>query len=127
MPWSTTVIAPPEGNMHQYMSSLERLLDRDDELYLPGHGGRVRNPKRLARAYILHRQWREKSVLKAVLEGHGEVDEIVTLLYQDIDDDIRPAAALSTLAHLQHLEQNGKLQQLGGAGLDARFGAPVER
>ena len=73
MPWSTSVIAPPEGNMRDYMASLSDLSNRDDELYLPGHGGRVRKPRRLVRAYVLHRQWREQSILKAVIEGRGQV------------------------------------------------------
>lgn len=121
MPWSTTVIAPPEGNMKDYMASLEKLINRDDELFLPGHGGRVRKPKRLVRAYILHRQWREKSIFKAVKEGRGGVEEIVPLLYREIDDDIKPAASLSVLAHLEFLAQKGKLHHIDGKGLEARF------
>jgi glyoxylase-like metal-dependent hydrolase (beta-lactamase superfamily II) len=127
MPWSTSVIAPPEGNMRDYMASLSKLSCRDDQLYLPGHGGRVRTPKRLLRAYVLHRQWREKSILKAVQEGRRQVVELVPLLYRDINDEIIPAATLSVLAHLQYLVQKGKVQQTGGEGLEAVFCAETSQ
>ncbi len=121
MPWSTSVIAPPEGNMRDYMASLFDLSNRDDEMYLPGHGGRVRKPRRLVRAYVLHRQWREQSILKAVKEGRSQVDDILPLLYKDIDEALKTAASLSILAHLEHLLDKGKLQKGKGDGLDARF------
>ena len=121
MPWSTSVIAPPEGNMADYMASLSKLSNRDDELYLPGHGGRVREPRKLVRAYVLHRQWREQSVLKAVNEGRGQVDDIVPLLYKEIDEALKPAASLSILAHLEHLVKKGLVQKGEGQGLDACF------
>ncbi len=121
MPWSTSVIAPPEGNMRDYMASLSRLSNRDDELYLPGHGGRVRKPHRLVRAYVLHRQWREQSILKAIKEGSEQVDEVVPLLYKDIDEVLKTAASLSVLAHLEHLLDKGKLQKDQGEGFSARF------
>lgn len=122
MPWSTTVIAPPEGNMNNYMASLDQLSKRDDELYLPGHGGRVRQPKKLLRAYVLHRQWREKSILDLIRKGSRHVDDIVPVLYPDIDEEIKPAAALSVLAHLFFLVQKGKLQS-EGEGFDSYFTA----
>ncbi len=125
MPWSTTVIAPPEGDMGHYMASLDRLSKRNDALYLPGHGGRVRQPKKLLRAYVLHRQWREKSILDLVRAGRQQVRELVPVLYPDSDEGIKRAAGLSVLAHLLYLEQKGKLQR-AGEGLEARF-APVSK
>ncbi|MCP4933433.1 MAG: MBL fold metallo-hydrolase [bacterium] len=121
MPWSTSVVAPPEGNMRDYMASLSDLSNRDDELYLPGHGGRVRKPRRLVRAYVLHRQWREQSILKAIKEGYEQVNDILPLLYKGLDDALITAASLSILAHLEHLLDKGKLQKDKGDGLDARF------
>ncbi len=120
MPWSTTVIAPPEGNMKAYMASLGRLSKRKDALYLPGHGGRVHQPAKLLRAYVLHRQWREKSILDLVRKGSSRVDELVPLLYPDSADEVKSAAALSVLAHLFHLVEKGQLNG-EGLGLDSRF------
>ena len=121
MPWSTSVIAPPEGNMGDYMHSLHELSKRDDEVYLPGHGGQVVKPKRLLRSYVLHRQWREKSIFEAVLDGKSKVSEIVPLIYRDLDEDLKPAAALSVLAHLLYLAQKGRIEQTADEGFDARF------
>lgn len=121
MPWNTSVIAPPEGNMRQYMASLDALMQRDDEVFYPGHGGRVRKPKQLVRAYILHRQMREQSIFEALGEGHRGVDSLVSLLYKDIETDMRGAAALSVLAHLEHLEALGRATRLDGEGLQALF------
>ncbi len=121
MPWSTSVIAPPEGSMNDYMNALDALSKRDDALYLPGHGGRVTKPKRLLRSYVLHRQWREKSIFDAVQNGKRMVDEIVPLIYRDLDEELKPAAALSVLAHLFYLAQKGRIEQSGGEGFGARF------
>lgn len=121
MPWSTSVIAPPEGNMNDYMRSLEALLRRDDALFYPGHGGRVHAPRKLVRAYVLHRQWREASIFTAIGDGHRGVDTLVPLLYKDLDEEMRGAASLSVLAHLEHLHRQGRLTRLGGEGLAAVF------
>jgi glyoxylase-like metal-dependent hydrolase (beta-lactamase superfamily II) len=121
MPWSTSVIAPPEGDMRQYMASLEALLRRDDQVYYPGHGGRVHIPKKLTRAYILHRQVREQAILEALVDGHTGVATIVPLLYKDIEPEMKGAAALSVLAHLEYLHWQGRAVRRGGEGLEASF------
>ena len=121
MPWSTSVIAPPEGQLGDYMNSLNELSKRDDELYFPGHGGRVHHPKRLLRAYVLHRQWREKSILQAVSEGKTRVEEILPLIYHELEEGLRVAASLSVLSHLLFLAEKGRLKQTGGEGFRARF------
>jgi glyoxylase-like metal-dependent hydrolase (beta-lactamase superfamily II) len=58
MAWSTSVIAPPDGVMGHYMTSLDKLLARDE-----GHGGPVKEPQGYLRALIRHRRAREKSIL----------------------------------------------------------------
>jgi glyoxylase-like metal-dependent hydrolase (beta-lactamase superfamily II) len=121
MPWSTSVIAPPEGNMQHYMASLEALLPRDDQVYYPGHGGRVHVPKKLVRAYILHRQVREQAILEALNGGHNGVATIVPLLYREIGPEMKGAASLSVLAHLEYLHWQGRAARLGGEGLEASF------
>ena len=62
MGWNTTVVAPPEGNMGDYLSSLEKLLDRHDKLFLPAHGGRIETPRRVVKAYLMHRKMRESAI-----------------------------------------------------------------
>jgi glyoxylase-like metal-dependent hydrolase (beta-lactamase superfamily II) len=103
MGWNTTVIAPPEGDMAQFIASLERLMQRHDKMFLPGHGGRIQTPQRVVKAYIMHRKWREQTILSCLEEGISTVPRIVARLYGTLDAGLRDAAALSVLAHLEHL------------------------
>jgi glyoxylase-like metal-dependent hydrolase (beta-lactamase superfamily II) len=103
MGWNTTVIAPPEGNMAQFLTSLERLMQRHDKIYLPAHGGRIQTPQRVVRAYMMHRKWREQTILACLDEGICTIPRIVERLYGRLDAELKQAAALSVLAHLEHL------------------------
>jgi glyoxylase-like metal-dependent hydrolase (beta-lactamase superfamily II) len=110
MAWATSVIAPPDGHMGSYLASLRLLLERDDRLYLPGHGPEKRNPASFVRAYIAHRLMREGAILDAVRAGRDTVPAIVDQVYKGLADKLKPAAGLSTLAHLEHLAENGKVR-----------------
>jgi len=118
MAWNTTVIAPPEGRMADYIHSLERLLGRRDTLFLPGHGGRLDEPLRTVRAYLLHRRWRENSVLGAIRDGTRTIQTIVPLVYPGIDDRLSKAALLSVQAHVEHLIERGLVACEGPQTLD---------
>lgn len=103
MGWNTTVVAPPEGRMRDYLASLERLLERKDKLFLPGHGGRIEMPQRVVRAYLLHRKMRESAIHAALVSGDRFIPQIVARIYSLLDSKLAPAAALSVLAHLEFL------------------------
>ncbi len=109
MAWNTTVVAPPEGNMADYMASLDLLLARaaNDDVYLPGHGGRIDNPGRVVKAFIVHRTWREQAILGAIRDGTDNVRSIVSRVYQDLDARLVTAACLSVLAHVENLISRG--------------------
>jgi glyoxylase-like metal-dependent hydrolase (beta-lactamase superfamily II) len=107
MAWNTTVIAPPEGRMADYQASLEILLDRNDDVFFPGHGGRLNDPQRTVRAYLLHRSWREKSVLDALTAGARTIRRIVPEVYRDLAPQLIPAATLSVQAHVEYLIEKG--------------------
>lgn len=107
MAWNTTVIAPPEGRMADYVSSLEILLDRADQVFLPGHGGRLTDPQRTVKAYLLHRRWREQSVLDALAAGATTIRRIVPQVYQSLSPHLIPAATLSVQAHVEYLIEKG--------------------
>jgi glyoxylase-like metal-dependent hydrolase (beta-lactamase superfamily II) len=107
MAWSTTVVAPPDGNMSAYMESLDKLLHRDDAIYWPGHGGPVRDPHRAVAALARHRRDREAAILACLSTGLSQIDAIVTHVYRDLDPALRNAAACSVLAHLESLVEQG--------------------
>lgn len=107
MAWNTTVVAPPEGRMADYVTSLEILLDRRDDVFLPGHGGRIYEPQRTVKAYLLHRRWREKSVLDALSAGTTTIRAIVPRIYQNLEPNMLPAATLSVQAHVEFLREKG--------------------
>lgn len=107
MSWNTSVVAPPEGNMADYIGALERLLERTDEVYFPGHGGRLPQPQRVVKAYVLHRRMREQSILDCIRQGHSTIEEIVPVVYRGLDPRLLNAASLSIAAHVEHLAARG--------------------
>jgi glyoxylase-like metal-dependent hydrolase (beta-lactamase superfamily II) len=113
MGWSTTVVAPPDGNMAAYRASLEKLLARDDCVLWPTHGGPVRNPKMLLRAYSGHRADREEQILACLREGISTIPQIVARLYADVATRLHPAAARTVLAHLIELESRNRVHRSG--------------
>ena len=107
MAWNTSVVAPPEGRMADYLASLELLLERNDRLYLPGHGGRLEQPQRMVKAYLIHRRMREHEILQTIAAGSTSIQEIVPVVYRGLESRLLPAAALSVLAHVEHLVDRG--------------------
>ena len=118
MGWNTTVVAPPEGNMSDYMRSLEKLLDRKESVFMPGHGGRIEQAGRMVKAYIVHRRWREQAILDAVRQGHITIDRIVAAVYDGLDPRLVKAASLSVLAHIESLIDRGLVSCDGPPDLD---------
>jgi len=121
MAWNTTVIAPPEGRMSDYIASLENLLHRRDRLYLPGHGGRMEKPLRAVKAYLVHRQWREQAILAAIRDGAVTIPEVVARVYATIDQRLIRAAELSVLAHVEYLAERRLVTCDRPLSLDQRF------
>jgi glyoxylase-like metal-dependent hydrolase (beta-lactamase superfamily II) len=121
MAWNTTLVAPPEGSMADYIRSLQLLLKRRETVYLPGHGGRLEQPRRTVKAYLLHRRWREQSILAAIRGGSETVEAIVPAVYPAIDESLATAAALSVLAHVEHLIDRGLVTCDGTPTWDRRF------
>ena len=103
MAWSTTIVAPPDGSMADYMASLDRLIERDDRLLLPGHGGPVKDPRDYLRGLREHRLARERAILDRLTQGDRSIDELVRAIYRDTDPNMHAAAGLSVLAHLEDL------------------------
>jgi glyoxylase-like metal-dependent hydrolase (beta-lactamase superfamily II) len=115
MGWSTTVVAPPDGDMAEYMASLDRLLERDDSVYFPAHGPAIESPQDHVRRLIAHRRGRERQILEQLDGGEGRIPAIVEQLYADVDPGLHPAAGRSVLAHLIDLERRGLVERASGA------------
>jgi glyoxylase-like metal-dependent hydrolase (beta-lactamase superfamily II) len=121
MAWSTTVVAPPDGDMAAFMASLDKLAERDDRLYLPGHGGPLREPQRFVRLLSLHRRQREASILKRLEAGERSIQGVVAQIYKGLDPKLKGAAGLSVLAHLEDLIASGKVVREGEPGLRGAY------
>ncbi len=109
MGWSTSVVIPPDGDMAAYMASLARLLERDEGLYLCGHGPAVDEAHGLVRALLAHRQARETQIVDAVAAGAESLDTLLARLYPGLDDRLVWAARRTLAAHLAKLEAEGRL------------------
>jgi glyoxylase-like metal-dependent hydrolase (beta-lactamase superfamily II) len=121
MGWNTTVVAPPEGDMGDYINSLEILLKRPEDVYFPGHGGRIDQAQRLVKAFIMHRRWRENQVIDCLQDGLETIDSIVPRIYEGLASSLHDAAAYSVLAHLTLLIQNGRVETDAQPGRHSRY------
>lgn len=121
MGWSTSVIVPPDGDMSAYMASLERLLQRDDEILWPTHGPPVQDPKPFLAAFVAHRQAREAAILACLRDGVTRMRAIVARIYANVDVRLHPAAALSVRAHLEKLMREGRV--VSGAPFEGPYTA----
>ena len=121
MAWSTSVVAPPDGSMADYMASLDKLRDRRETVYWPGHGGPVRDPQRYVRGLITHRRQREAGILARLEAGPATIPEIVERNYVGLAPQLKGAAALSTMAHLEDLVTRGLVTRGEGGSLAAVY------
>ncbi len=112
MGWSTSVVAPPDGDMAAYLASLEKLIARGDRILYPTHGSPIADPQTWLRELLAHRRMRETQVLDA-LEA-GDAGAIAQKLYPDIAPALRRAAAAQVQAHLDHLAARGAITALPG-------------
>ncbi|HEY4274231.1 MAG TPA: MBL fold metallo-hydrolase [Rhizomicrobium sp.] len=123
MGWSTTVVAPPDGNMGDYMRSLEKLIARKDRILYPTHGSPIVKPAPFLRAYLSHRRMRETQIARALARGRDTVPLLVESLYAGLAPSLHRAAALTIQAHLKHMEEEGRAAPLP----DGRYEASAPR
>jgi glyoxylase-like metal-dependent hydrolase (beta-lactamase superfamily II) len=115
MGWSTSVVAPPDGDMAAYLASLDKLIARGDRILYPTHGSPITQPQAYLRELLAHRRLRETQILGALEGGHG-IAALVAHLYPDIAPALRGAAAAQVQAHLDHLAAKGAITLLPGGG-----------
>jgi glyoxylase-like metal-dependent hydrolase (beta-lactamase superfamily II) len=121
MGWSTSIVAPPDGSMIDYMASLEKLTARDEDLYFSGHGPEIPQGPRYARFLIRHRQAREASILHRLAKGEADIPTLVRAIYIGIDPRLTRAAGYSVLAHLEDLAARGVVATDGDPVIDGRY------
>lgn len=121
MGWATTVIAAPDGNMADYLTSLDLLLARQDILYYPTHGAPIPHPHRFVRAVKIHRQMRDRQILEKINPHPMTIMEIVALVYKNIDKALHVAAAMNVHAHLARHVENGTIDHTGTGILDSIY------
>jgi glyoxylase-like metal-dependent hydrolase (beta-lactamase superfamily II) len=114
MGWSTSVIAPPDGDMGDYLASLERLKARDDQILYPTHGSPISDPRGWIGQLIAHRHMREEQIRTALGRRAQSAAELAQQLYPQIEPGLRPAAAQQVLAHLHHMQSRGEAVSEGG-------------
>ena len=124
MGWSTSIISPPDGDMGDYMRSLEYLLTRDDEVYYPAHGPEIRNPQEMVRAFIEHRKEREEKILDCLKTGIEMISDMVPVVYSDISENLYDAAARSLFATIIHLVEQDRAVSDGIITANGRYRLP---
>ncbi len=121
MSWSTTIVAPPDGVMSEYMASLERLIARQEALYYPGHGAPLKEPRRYMRALAHHRRMREQAILREIGRNALAIPALVDRIYVGLDERLKKAAALSVLAHMEDLVARDLVDAGGPATMEAIY------
>jgi glyoxylase-like metal-dependent hydrolase (beta-lactamase superfamily II) len=110
MGWSTTVVAPPDGDMGDYMRSLEKIRLRGFETLWPTHGDAIRGKAfvdTFIHEYAEHRRAREASILAELNAGETSIHAMVERMYADVNKGLHPAAAMTVLGHLRELIKLG--------------------
>ena len=121
MGWATSIVAPPDGAMSDYMASLAKLAKRGETVYFPGHGPAIKDASRFVHYYILHRKAREASILHRLGKGATDIPTIVRAIYIGIDPRLTGAAGLSVLAHMEDLVTRGLVATDGPPAIDGVY------
>lgn len=121
MAWATTIVAPPDGSMADFMASIKKLLARKDRIYFPGHGGPVREPASFLRGLRTHRRMRERAVMERIIAGDRLISDMVKTIYAKTDPRLHGAAALSVLAHIEDLLEKGRVVTDGPPSLHGLY------
>jgi len=121
MGWATSVVALPDGSMNDYLDSLELLLGRGLERFVPTHGPPIEDPEAYTRSLIEHRRDREQQILDSLSPGPSTIAEIVPVLYAGYDKRLWYPAAASVLSHLEGLVASGTVAIDGDLGYSATY------
>lgn len=121
MGWSTTIISPPDGDMADYIASLDKIIARNFNIIWPTHGPAITEVAPFLEAYRAHRMQREAQVLERLKAGDTAISQMVPILYASVDKGLWPAASLSVLSHLTKLVKDGRVRALPEPALSAQW------
>ncbi len=127
MGWSTSVIAPPDGDMAAYMKSLRRCLARSDRIYWPTHGPAITEPSRHVAAFLAHREEREMQIIACLEAGIERIPAMVERMYVGLAKPLHAAAQRSVLAHLVVLIESRVVACHAQPAVGARYRLTGER
>ena len=109
MGWNTTIVSPPDGDMADYIASLDKLLARDDRLYYPTHGAPIFKPHNYVKKLRAIRLYRAEQIVECLKEGDADAMSIVKRLYTHLPEAMHGAAARIVLSTLIYLRQSGRV------------------
>jgi glyoxylase-like metal-dependent hydrolase (beta-lactamase superfamily II) len=121
MGWSTTVVTPPDGDMGDYMASLDVVQARGFAILIPTHGPPITEPGPFIDAYRAHRKDRERQILAQLASGETRIVDMVPKMYVGVDARLYPAAARSVHAHVIELVRDGRVATNGPAELGSQY------
>lgn len=121
MGWAPSLVSPPDGDMGEYMASLERLARVGARVFYPGHGAPVHEPAERIAALLEHRRARETAIIHELAAGAATPEDLTRRIYVDLSDGLFRAASRNVLAHLVDLTARGKVAGTPGLQVDAKF------
>jgi glyoxylase-like metal-dependent hydrolase (beta-lactamase superfamily II) len=121
MGWSTTVIVPPDGDMGDYLRSLERVRARDFATLWPTHGPPVTDTAPFIDAYVAHRRDRERQILARLAAGDTHIKAMVPVIYAGVNPALFAPAAHSVLAQMIDLVKQRRVTCEGEPGLGSEY------
>ena len=102
-------VAPDPGALRGYLDGLARLRGLPLDQIAPGHGPIVEDPHAKIDEYVAHRMDRERRLVLALDDGRRTIDELLEAVWSDAPAVLRPAAAVTLAAHLDKLDDEGRL------------------
>jgi len=108
-----TTVIPPDGDLDDYLASLQRLLALDIERIFPAHGPVIEEPHRKIREYLDHRALRDAQILEGLRDGLRLVPDLVRRIYRDVPEFLHAAAGVSVQSHLRRFVKQGRVRREG--------------
>ena len=123
MGWSTSVVAPPDGDMAAYMSSLDKIDRQKASTLWPGHGDPVREPTKRISDLRTHRRARAAAILAELQKGQASANDLARAIYTDTPKSLLGAAGYNVFGHLIEMMQLNLVEPQGVLSIDVPFKA----